>query len=338
MTTARHIHTSTTSYASPSSNSDQPANRDGPSLPDETSPLLKPSNAHSHQPSIPRARNSALLSFFDDNAGLLLVASSQVFFSAMNLSVKVLNSLDEPVPTFEVRSTSNGHTFPELTSLIMHIAYIGPNGTSSDASIQKTKAYCKIGNHNCLLGHIHVRSSSSTFRDQCQSLSGIGRKSQTHFLVPRVFGLYWCSEGSAGASFSSGILADLRILRAMSQVLWPLRDLFLLAILVVVRCDGVDVPSTDSDRLLWSFVSQGALLAQGITCRVYACYMLPFISIHQRIVFSFVGVVLIARPQFLFGKPQEFSDPSEVTPTQRMLSVMSEGSHPRPKYSAHLIV
>ncbi|KAH9008781.1 hypothetical protein EDB84DRAFT_1549771, partial [Lactarius hengduanensis] len=41
---------------------------------------------------------------------------------------------------------------------------------------------------------------------------------------------------------------------------------------------------------------------------------------------SFLGVILIARPQFLFGSPQAFLDP-EVTPTQRMLSVMSEESH-----------
>jgi len=37
---------------------------------------------------------------------------------------------------------------------------------------------------------------------------------------------------------------------------------------------------------------------------------------------SFVGVILIARPQFLFGGLQMFSGPSEVTPTQRMLSVI----------------
>ena len=47
--------------------------------------------------------------------------------------------------------------------------------------------------------------------------------------------------------------------------------------------------------------------------------------IHQETVCSFVGVILIARPQFLFGGLKMLSDPSEITPTQRMLSVMSEG-------------
>jgi len=37
---------------------------------------------------------------------------------------------------------------------------------------------------------------------------------------------------------------------------------------------------------------------------------------------SFVGVILIARPQFLFGSPKMFSDPSKVTQTQRMFSVI----------------
>jgi hypothetical protein len=34
---------------------------------------------------------------------MLLVVASQFFLSAMNVSVKFLNSLDEPVPTLEVR-------------------------------------------------------------------------------------------------------------------------------------------------------------------------------------------------------------------------------------------
>ena len=36
------------------------------------------------------------------NLGLLLVASSQLFFSLMNVGVKLLNSLDPPVPAVEV--------------------------------------------------------------------------------------------------------------------------------------------------------------------------------------------------------------------------------------------
>ena len=47
-----------------------------------------------------------------------------------------------------------------------------------------------------------------------------------------------------------------------------------------------------------------------------------FTPLHQRTVFSFIGVLLIARPQFLFGSPKAFPDPFGVTPTQRTLSVM----------------
>ena len=103
MTTVRPIHAPTTSYASLSSNSDLPTSREGqPIASDETSPLLIPRHAYVHQPTISGSWCSALSSFFDDNAGLLLVAASQIFYSAMSMSVKVLNSLDEPVPTLEV--------------------------------------------------------------------------------------------------------------------------------------------------------------------------------------------------------------------------------------------
>ncbi len=40
----------------------------------------------------------------ESNIGLLLVASSQLFFSLMNVGVKTLNSLDPPVPAMEVSS------------------------------------------------------------------------------------------------------------------------------------------------------------------------------------------------------------------------------------------
>jgi drug/metabolite transporter (DMT)-like permease len=44
------------------------------------------------------------------------------------------------------------------------------------------------------------------------------------------------------------------------------------------------------------------------------------------LVCSFFGVILIARPHFLFGSPK--GEPSEVvTPGQRMLSVGSEGAY-----------
>ena len=75
---------------------------------------------------------------------------------------------------------------------MVYVAHIGPNGTSTYSTLQTTKVDCNIGNHNCLLSHVHVRPFSTTSRDNCQSLSGIGRKSQTRFLDPRVFGL--CSR------------------------------------------------------------------------------------------------------------------------------------------------
>jgi hypothetical protein len=72
--------------------------------PDETSPLLGTNSALAPalQPSHSE-RWHFLSGFFDKNAGLSLVAASQFFFSAMNVCVKWLNSLDEPIPILEVR-------------------------------------------------------------------------------------------------------------------------------------------------------------------------------------------------------------------------------------------
>ena len=52
-----------------------------------------------------------MFAFFNKNAGLSLVAASQFFFSAMNMCVKWLNSLDEPVPILEVRIESRVAVF-----------------------------------------------------------------------------------------------------------------------------------------------------------------------------------------------------------------------------------
>jgi hypothetical protein len=87
--------------ASLSSNSELPGG--SPPVPDEASPLLHPED--SQEPLRNTNTSGRWLSaeaFLDNNAGLLLVAASQFFFSAMGISVKWLNSLDKPVPTLEV--------------------------------------------------------------------------------------------------------------------------------------------------------------------------------------------------------------------------------------------
>jgi hypothetical protein len=75
------------------------------SVTNETSPLLPDGRAFVSRRSLTERGQSAISSFLDKNAGLLLVASSQFFFSASNLCVKLLNSLDESerIPVLEVR-------------------------------------------------------------------------------------------------------------------------------------------------------------------------------------------------------------------------------------------
>jgi hypothetical protein len=93
----------TTEASGPQSSSDPEiqASRDGL---DETTPLLRSNRALSSRS---KTWRSAVSTFFDENAGLLLVAASQFFFTAMSTCVKSLNSLDdEPVPMLEVRFSS----------------------------------------------------------------------------------------------------------------------------------------------------------------------------------------------------------------------------------------
>jgi hypothetical protein len=76
------------------------------SVPSETSSLLKTAgrSVHGASPrSLSKRCHSVTSAFLDKNAGLLLVAASQFFTSATNVSVKYLNGLDEQVPILEVR-------------------------------------------------------------------------------------------------------------------------------------------------------------------------------------------------------------------------------------------
>ena len=73
----------------------------------ETSALL-PDDARGFvsRRSLTERGQSAISSFLDKNAGLLLVASAHFFFAVSNICVKWLNSLDESdrVPILEVRT------------------------------------------------------------------------------------------------------------------------------------------------------------------------------------------------------------------------------------------
>ncbi|KAF8531777.1 hypothetical protein JB92DRAFT_2848873 [Gautieria morchelliformis] len=57
-----------------------------------------------HQNILPFATNLRLLliDLYQSNVGLLLIAASQLFITLMNVAVKFLNDLDDPVPTLEL--------------------------------------------------------------------------------------------------------------------------------------------------------------------------------------------------------------------------------------------
>ncbi|CUA78365.1 hypothetical protein RSOLAG22IIIB_13104 [Rhizoctonia solani] len=69
-----------------------------------------PSEGHAISPSMvaeggataSRNGTSAMREFLKNNKGLFIIAASQFFFSLMNLSVKFLTAIGEPVPTLEI--------------------------------------------------------------------------------------------------------------------------------------------------------------------------------------------------------------------------------------------
>lgn len=59
------------------------------------------------------------------NAGLLLVAASQAFFSLMNVAVKKLNMIDPPVTALQVRLCL---ALIDMRNSILWSAYLGSDG------------------------------------------------------------------------------------------------------------------------------------------------------------------------------------------------------------------
>ncbi|KAI0290235.1 hypothetical protein BC826DRAFT_1027928 [Russula brevipes] len=96
MATSHSSYTTATSGLLPSPDPAVISSRDGQVDPDETSPLFP-----THRTHVPQS-NHPVSAFLNKNTGLLLVVASQFFFSAMNISVKWLSNLDEPIPTLEL--------------------------------------------------------------------------------------------------------------------------------------------------------------------------------------------------------------------------------------------
>ncbi|KAG6867921.1 hypothetical protein C0993_009515 [Termitomyces sp. T159_Od127] len=68
----------------------------------------------------------------DANAGLLLIIGSQAFFSMMNVAVKILNSIDPPVPTLELITVRMliTYVFSLIYMLVTKVPdpWLGPKG------------------------------------------------------------------------------------------------------------------------------------------------------------------------------------------------------------------
>ena len=94
--------TKTTEGCSQSSSSGSAFSREA--VPDEMSPLLQTDSGSTHKSRRCYSERWLLTTsaFLDRNAGLFLVAASQLFFSLSNITVKWLNGSDEQIPMLEV--------------------------------------------------------------------------------------------------------------------------------------------------------------------------------------------------------------------------------------------
>jgi len=98
----------TTAHSINPSESCSPLSSSGPGLPeeavpDEMSPLLQTGSTFKSRRSHSEGWLSTAPAFLDRNAGLFLIAASQLFFALSNVTVKWLNGSDEQIPMLEVR-------------------------------------------------------------------------------------------------------------------------------------------------------------------------------------------------------------------------------------------
>ncbi|GJJ14181.1 hypothetical protein Clacol_008442 [Clathrus columnatus] len=209
-----------------------------------------------------RRSRETLSEVYTSNVGLLLIAASQLFMTFMNISVKFLNNIDDPVPTLEVLIDFSLHFlwlivvyFPEACAR-SHVTYM---------IVRKVP--------HAFLGPPEVRYLL-IFR----GVSGSRRKTKYSFFG--LFGIYYSLQYLS--------LSDAVVLTFLSPTTTAIAGFFLL-----------------HENLSKREVAAGA--------------------------FSFLGVILIARPQSFFGNtvnPPVTLDTlhKNATSMQRIIAVGSENS------------
>ncbi|KAH9974970.1 hypothetical protein BGW80DRAFT_1204450 [Lactifluus volemus] len=228
-------------------------NADGLAAADETSPLLQ----HGHTEGLGSRQivseerlpaRSSMSSFIDNNAGMFFVVTSQFFVSGINVIVKFLNSLDEPVPILEL-------IFIRMVSVLFPRNVCAQN--------------YQVMTYICSVSYMYLRNVPDPF---------LGPKGVRTLLV---------SRGFTGFISLAGVYFSLQHL--------SLSDAMVIKFIVPI---------------LTGF-SGAIFLKESLTLKeILASFA------------SFSGVIMIARPQFLFGGLQENLFDA-VAPGKRMQSIMS---------------
>uniref|UniRef100_A0A8H8CGW3 EamA domain-containing protein n=1 Tax=Psilocybe cubensis TaxID=181762 RepID=A0A8H8CGW3_PSICU len=113
------------------------------------------------------------------------------------------------------------------------------------------------------------------------------------------------SRPTAGSQRSSIMVANARNWR----IYWSLWDLLLPAVPISVRRHRFDVSVANHDDSCWCHLFEGEIhYSTGGSWMAYE-------------VVSLVGVVLIARPTFIFGDSAHSHEPNGTTPSERLLAV-----------------
>ncbi len=123
-----------------------------------------------------------------------------------------------------------------------------------------------------------------------------------------------------GLRCADGLLTIFQLCRTLRDILRP-------AVLVALGRDGLGLPHPYDHRDRWRSVPQGGAHNEADSRQRYDPLLLSYhedpLTSGDDPVLSFVGVILIARPEFLFGKRAEDASGAAriVTPSQRLGAV-----------------
>lgn len=114
-------------------------------------------------------------------------------------------------------------------------------------------------------------------------------------------------------------------LTSVGQFLWTVRNVLLASVSLTLRRCSPHIPHTDGYRHLWLFPTKRRLFTwpgYGGLCVPPLRFTFTYVHLFSIcLVFSLIGVVLIARPTFLFGDHAVYLPQSTTSPIGDLRSI-----------------